>query len=332
MSNPNFKILLKEYEQKRLEKQLDLENKLNKFYIKNPDVSNINDKINRTSIEISKTILLNKNSDKLEKLNLELDKLKKQKQGLLNKLNITEDFFVPDYSCKLCNDTGYLISDNRIMCTCLKQKLLDFQYNKSNISSLENQNFDYFNINIFSDEKDEKKYNSNISPRENIEKIKDISLNFINNFDNSEEKNLLFTGNTGLGKTFLTNCIANELLKNGKPVLYQTAPVMLDSIIDYRFGKNNEFNYNDLLNVDLLIIDDLGTENLNNIKLSELFNILNTRLLNQNHHITKTIISTNLSLNNLFKTYDERIFSRLVGYYNICRFFGEDLRYKKIGH
>ena len=129
------------------------------------------------------------------------------------------------------------------------------------------------------------------------------------------------------GKTFMSNCIANELLKNGKTVLYQTAPVMLDSIIDYRFGKNNEFNYNDLLNVDLLIIDDLGTENLNNIKLSELFNILNTRLLNQNHHITKTIISTNLSLNNLFKTYDERIFSRLVGYYNICRFFGEDLRY-----
>ena len=83
---------------------------------------------------------------------------------------------------------------------------------------------------------------------------------------------------------------------------------------------NNEFNYNDLLTVDLLIIDDLGTESSNNMKFSELFNILNTRLLNQNNHITKTIISTNLSLNHLFKTYDERIFSRLVGYYNICRF------------
>ena len=104
---------------------------------------------------------------------------------------------------------------------------------------------------------------------------------------------------------------------------------MLDSIMDYRFGKNDSFNYNDLLNVDLLIIDDLGTESLNNMKFSELFNILNTRLLNQNNHITKTIISTNLSLNNLFKTYDERIFSRLVGYYNICRFFGNDLRYNK---
>jgi len=329
LSNSNLKILLSEYDKKRLQAQLNLENNLNKFYLKNPDVSNINDKINRISIEISKTILLNKNSDKLNKLNLELENLKKEKQNLLNKLKINEEFFKPDYSCKLCNDTGYLIDNNSIMCTCLKQKLLDLQYNKSNISSLETENFDNFNINLFSNEIDEKKYNSNISPKENLEKIKDIAQNFIENFDNPQEKNLLFTGNTGLGKTFLTNCIANELLKQGKTVLYQTAPVMLDSILDYRFGKNNEFNYNDLLNVDLLIIDDLGTESSNNMKFSELFNILNTRLLNQNNHVTKTIISTNLSLNHLFKTYDERIFSRLVGYYNICRFFGEDLRYKK---
>lgn len=329
MNNFNLKILLKEYEQKRLKNHLDLENKLHDFYLKNPDISNINDKINRTSIEISKTILMNKNSDKLKNLNLELDNLKKEKKELLNKLNINEEFFYPNYSCNLCNDTGYLNEDNTVMCSCLKQKLLNVQYNKSNISSLEHENFDNFNINLFSEIIDEKKYNLAISPRENIDKIKEISLNFINNFNNPQEKNLLFTGNTGLGKTFLTNCIANELLKQGKTVLYQTAPVMLDSILDYRFGKNDNFNYNDLLNVDLLIIDDLGAESLNNMKLSELFNILNTRLLNQNNHITKTIISTNLSLNNLFKTYDERIFSRLVGYYNICRFFGEDLRYKK---
>ena len=329
MSNLNLKILLKEYEQKRLQAELTLEKKLHDFYIKNPDVLNVNDKINRASIEISKTILLNKNSEKIDKLNIELQNLKKEKKDLLDKLNITESFFLPNFSCKLCNDTGYLVSNNTVMCTCLKQKLLDLQYNKSNMSGLEHENFDNFNINLFSEEKDEKKYNSTISPKENLEKIKEISLNFIEKFDDPQEKNLLFTGNTGLGKTYLTNCIANELLKQGKTVLYQTAPVMLDTILDYRFGKNNNFNYNDLLNVDLLIIDDLGTESSNNMKFSELFNILNTRLLNQNNHVTKTIISTNLSLNHLFKNYDERILSRLVGYYNICRFFGEDLRYKK---
>lgn len=329
MSNPTLKIVLKEYEQKRLTKELALDKKLKEFYLKNPDVNSINDKINRTSIAISKNILLNSGSDELEKLKADLEKYKKEKAALLNKLNISEDFFKPDYACKLCNDTGYLIDNNQAMCTCLKQELLNIEYNKSNISSLENENFNHFNLALFSDEINANKYNSPISPKENIEKIKEIAENFIKNFDNADEKNLLFTGNTGLGKTFLTNCIANELLKQGKTVLYQTAPVMLDSIMDYRFGKDPHFNYNDLLNVDLLIIDDLGTESLNNMKFSELFNILNTRLLNQNHHITKTIISTNLSLNNLFKTYDERIFSRLVGYYNICKFFGEDLRFKK---
>ena len=104
---------------------------------------------------------------------------------------------------------------------------------------------------------------------------------------------------------------------------------MLDSIIDYRFGKTKDSNIIDsILNVDLLIIDDLGTESMNNMKFAELFNIINTRLLNQKK-ITKTIISTNLNLNNLYKNYDERIVSRIVGYYDICYFFGEDIRFKK---
>ena len=327
LSNPTLKALLKEYEQKRIKKEMELETKLNQFYQNTPSLSNLNDQINRLSIELSKSILLNK-SDKKQIIS-QLETLKREKISLLKKLNITDSFFTPDYSCKLCNDTGYLVDNNNIMCSCLKQKLLDAEYNKSNISSLEYENFHHFDLDLFSDIADQNKYDSTISPKENMEKIKELALNFIQNFNEPQEKNLLFTGNTGLGKTFLTNCIANELLKIGKTVLYQTAPVMLDSIIDYRFGKKDSFPYDSLLNVDLLIIDDLGTESLNNMKFSELFNILNTRLLNQNHHITKTIISTNLSLNNLFKTYDERIFSRLVGYYNICRFFGEDLRYKK---
>lgn len=105
---------------------------------------------------------------------------------------------------------------------------------------------------------------------------------------------------------------------------------MLDTIIDYRFNKNNsDAIYDNILNVDLLIIDDLGTESLNSMKFTEIFNVINTRLLNQNNHITKTIISTNLNLQELRSKYDERIFSRFVGYYNICRFFGDDIRYKK---
>lgn len=329
MNNPDLKKLLKIYEQRKLSEEKECDERITKFYNDNPNLSDIVDKINKKSIELSKCILFKKDSQ-ISILEKEINNLKMQKQELLKKLNIKPDFFTPSYECKKCNDTGFLVDSNGIMCTCLKQKLMDIQYNKSNISNLENENFDKFNELLFSDITDEKKYNSNISPRENINNIKNIALNFIDNFDSSSEKNLLFTGNTGLGKTFISNCIANEILKIGKTVLYQTASNMLDSIIDYKFGKTNgELIYENILNADLLIIDDLGTENLNSVKFAELFNVINTRLLNQNNHITKTIISTNLTLNNLFNNYDERIFSRLAGYYNICKFFGDDIRLKR---
>lgn len=130
----------------------------------------------------------------------------------------------------------------------------------------------------------------------------------------------------------MSNCIASELLKKGKTVIYQTAPVLLETVIDYKMNKqkNPQDNfYKSVLEADLLIIDDLGTESLNSMKLSELFTIINTRILNLNNKITKTIISTNLNINDIFKNYEERIGSRIVGYYDIYYFFGEDLRFKK---
>ena len=328
MNTVALKELLKQYEQNKIRAEIALENKLQDFYNSNKKLLKINEDINSTAINISKAILLNKNSEEINNLKNTLEKLKKEKNEYLSKLNLPVTFFKPDYSCKVCNDIGYL--DNNSMCNCLKQKLINLEYNKSNIFNIKKENFDFFNSNLYSDKIDQEN-NSNISPRENIKNIKKIIDNFILNFEDPNEKNLLFTGNTGLGKTFLSSCIANELLKKGKTVLYQTAPAMLDSIIDYKFNKTKDsFIYDNILNADLLIIDDLGTESLNNFKFSELFNIINTRILNQNNHVTKTIISTNLNLNNLFKNYDERIVSRFVGYYNICRFFGEDIRFKKM--
>ena len=294
LNNQDLKQLLKEYEQKRELAQRNYENKIDNLYATNPKLSKIVDEINKTSINLSKSILLN-NTEQITFLQKKIDELKNNKNKLLKDLNISDSFFSPEYECKKCNDTGYLINDSNIMCSCLKQKLINLQYNKSNIYNLEKDSFENFNDNLLSDKPDENKYNSNISPRDNINNIKNLAIRFIENFDDPNEKNLLFTGNTGLGKTFLSNCIANEILKKGKTVLYQTAPIMLDAIIDYRFGKTDGFVYNNILNADLLIIDDLGTEN----------------------------------LNNLFQNYDERIFSRLAGYYNICRFYGDDIRINK---
>lgn len=237
----------------------------------------------------------------------------------------------PIYECSICNDTGFVGSSDgkSVLCNCIKQKMFDMDFNKSNIGNLKKENFDNFKLDLYSDEINEQKYKAKVSPKQNIQKIKEIALKFIKDFDDPEEKNLLFTGNTGLGKTFLSNCIAKEMLDRGKTVLYQTAPIMLDNIIDYRFGNSDSnYNsiYNNIINADLLIIDDLGAESLNSFKLSELFNIINERLLFQEKHVTKTIISTNLNMNNLLDTYSERIFSRLAAYYNVCRFFGDDIR------
>ena len=130
----------------------------------------------------------------------------------------------------------------------------------------------------------------------------------------------------------MSSCIARELLNSGKTVLYQTAPVLLESVIDYKMNRQKNLNeniYNSILNVDLLIIDDLGTESLNSMKLSELFSIINTRILNLNNKITKTIISTNLDIKDIFNYYEERIGSRIAGYYDIYYFFGDDLRFNR---
>lgn len=328
--------LLAEYEQKRIRAELDLEKRKEELYKEIPRLEEIENEVNRISINKTKNILINKLTDSLNtELENELINLKNEKKEILKKANIDEKFLKPKYECEKCNDTGYIMYDGKKtqMCNCLKQELINISYNKSNLSNLQKENFENFNINKFSNEVNIEKYKMNISPRENIKTIKKASLNFIENFENPETKNLFFTGNTGLGKTYMTNCIANELLKKGKTVLYQTAPVLLETIIDNKFNKYKTSNtsdlYNQVLEADLLIIDDLGTEVPNSMKISELFTILNTRAINLNNKLTRTIISTNLNIEQIFKIYEERIGSRIAGFYDIYYFFGEDLRLKK---
>lgn len=332
MNSSALKPLLTEYEQKKAYAEQQANLRKIELFEKVPVLQEIENKLSSLAISTTKLLIQNNDITLLEDLQKQIATLKQQKEDILKKLHLEPDYLLPHYECSICKDTGYVTNANYTssMCSCLKQKIFDIEYNKSNICNLNSQNFANFTDTLYSDEINKEKYHIDISPRENIKKIKELCLNFIQNFDSPNEKNLLFTGNTGLGKTFLSSCIANELLKQQKNVLYQTAPVMLDTIIDYRFGKSNSNKdiYDNLLNVDLLIIDDLGTECMNNMKFTELFNIINTRLLNQNR-VMKTIISTNLSLKNLYDTYDERIVSRIVGNYNICYFFGDDIRFKK---
>lgn len=334
--NHEISNILIEYEEKRKKAYFDLKNRESILYKKIPRLEEIKNELNKLAIYKTKSILLQKLNEKIENdVKIKINELKEERKKILNKENIQEDFFIPYFECKKCKDTGYIKYENKKteMCNCLKQKIINSMHNKSNLNNIQKENFENFNSNIFSNEINIKKYKVNISPKKNIENIKAASIKFIDNFDDINCKNLLFSGNTGLGKTYMTNCIANELLKKEKTVLYQTAPVLLESIIDNKFNKYKTNNVNDfnnqVLTCDLLIIDDLGTECLNNMKLSELFTIINTRILNLNNKVTKTIISTNLSIDKIFSLYEERIGSRIAGFYNIYYFFGEDLRLKK---
>lgn len=327
MADTVLKDLLKDYEIKRLRAEQIADKNMEYLFNKYPEFEKINSEIAKCGLNLAKEKLQSSDNSKTNLLKQKLALLKENKHSILKSINLTEADLLPKYECPICKDTGYIHSNgNFTMCSCLKQRLINISYNKCNINKLDFENFSTFNINMYSDEVNEPKYHSSVSPRQNILIIRKIIDNFLSDFENPKGKNLLFTGSPGLGKTFLSNCIAKELIDNGKIVLYQTAPIMLDNIIDCKFGKNNVSKdfLNNVLNSDLLIIDDLGTESINNIKFTELFNIINTRILNNK----KTIISTNLSIQNLFSIYDERIVSRIVGYYNICKFFGDDIRFK----
>ena len=185
MSNAVLSSILKDYERKRLSAQKDLEYRKNKLYSENPRLQEIDDELSKTGISTAKALILSNSTNLLKDLNAKIDNLKKEKAELIKNLNLPLDYLSPNYSCKICNDTGYIQENYRsTMCTCLKQEIYNIEYNKSNIANLESQNFENFSFNKYSDKADKEKYNSEISPRENIKLIKEICMKFINKFDN----------------------------------------------------------------------------------------------------------------------------------------------------
>lgn len=199
MANELLSTLLKEYEQKKLKAEIDLEKRKEELYNKIPRLKEIEDKLNSSAISKAKDILLN-GSKSTEDLKNTINLLKQEKEQILKEHGITDSYLEPFYECKFCKDTGYITDENykTRMCNCLKQKLLDYSFNKSNMYNLKNENFSTFNENIFSDEVDVAKYRFNISPRTNIKNIKQKCIEFVQNFDDPNSKNLLFTGGIGL--------------------------------------------------------------------------------------------------------------------------------------
>ena len=201
MANEALNSLLKEYEQKKLNAELDLEERKKNLYKLIPRLEQIDAELSTLGISTAKSILNNtSDSNSVNNLKLKIANLKKEKEAILLQNGYSLDYLKPFYECKICNDTGFVLDNNykTTMCNCLKQKLLNISFNKSNISNVDKENFSNFNELLFSDEVDLAKYRFNISPRRNILDIKNKSIEFVKNFDNPDYKNLLFVGSTGL--------------------------------------------------------------------------------------------------------------------------------------
>ncbi|MBC2580944.1 ATP-binding protein [Clostridium sp. DJ247] len=312
--------IMKIYENIRDSEQKILKEKRESIKEKLPEVLEIEREIGRLCVRLSIDILNNiDNRDEYLKLLKErITDLRIKKSELLVSNNYPLDYLETQYRCNKCNDTGYIGNKK---CICYKQKLVELYYENSDLKNiLKKNNFENFNLELYPSRRSA---NEPISPRKNIEEIMSKAWYFIDNFSSIDE-NLLFFGNPGTGKTFLSNCIAKELLDSGYLVVYRTSEGLIQDLKSIRF-KNDDQLEDLLINCDLLIIDDLGSEQITDFSKTELFNLLNRRLLKGK----KMLVSTNYDLEELLKIYSERISSRLLGEFILCKFFGEDIRIKQ---
>ncbi|WP_062551793.1 ATP-binding protein [Peptoniphilus phoceensis] len=308
------------YENLRRKNSETHEKRLEEVYKKIPEIRQIDALIRDIALRESINQIKNPNSDKSLEASEKIYNLKINKMDYLEKSGYPRDYLEEIYTCKDCHDTGINQDDEK--CHCLKKLIVSELYDMSSISyMLDRENFDKFDLNIFS-EKVYEKYQ--MSPRENMTNILAISKKYIRDFHEKNDLNLLLWGPTGQGKTFLLNCIAAELIKSDVIVIYQTAYEILKTIEDRKFKNIDDDKYNLYFEADLLIVDDLGIEFVNSFTTSEIFNIINTRLLRGK----KTLISTNLSPKELSETYTDRVFSRVFQKFVPIKFFGPDLRWQ----
>lgn len=324
-----YKNIMYHYDQTRMKNKRILDKRTEELYQEIPELKTIHDKFAEASLAQARLEILD--PDEAKRQLPEYKKLRKFLSDRKNELLLTHHYDInylsPIYTCRNCKDTGYI---NSTPCHCLKMAKLKALYENSRLGDiLAVENFDTFSEEYYDDTTIHK--NLSITPRENIKKIREICLNFVQNFDNLYE-NILFYGPTGVGKTFLTHCIAKELLDSGHAVVYLTSLQLFDILEKNRFGKDgndDHISYNEqieyILDSDLLIIDDLGTELSTTFTLSQLYYFIEER------HIRKrsTIISTNLSFSDIQKRYSERILSRFAGYYDFKQVVGRDIRVYK---
>ena len=321
LTNSQYDEIMREYDNRQLSNRHRLEKQIETAYEKDARLKEIDDSISSYSVAAAKR-LLNGDQNAVRELKETIAEKRKQREEILTALGYGEDFFDPIYTCPDCKDTGYI---NGKKCHCLKQAIIDTVYTQSNIKNiLERENFDHLSFDYYSPEPDS--FAKGISELDNMRSAVAECHRFVESF-HTDFRNLLFIGNTGTGKTFLSNCVAKELLDRGNSVIYFSATQLFDNLSKSHFDRDEEAieaNKN-IFDCDLLIIDDLGTEVINSFTVSQLFLCINERLLRQK----STVISTNLSLAKLADAYSERIVSRLSSGYDIIKVSARDIRIQR---
>ncbi len=311
LTNTQYDRIFRQYEEKQRQSRLEMQRRRDYVYEHLPKYRELEDETASLSVAQGKKLLFGDEAA-LEKLRKSLADLKKQKKQLLTEAGLSADYLEPIYSCPDCRDTGYI---DREKCHCLRQAEISLLYEQSGLQEiLANNNFSLLSYEYHSGE-----------DLLHFEKAVENCKNFIKNFD-SDYHNLFFYGTVGTGKSFLSGCVAKELMDRGHSVIYFGATGLFDLLsstsFDTKSRDERQNTYSDLYQCDLLIIDDLGTELTNQFTASQLFSLLNER------HIGRkaTVISTNLSLRELQDRYSDRIFSRITSNFEVCKLTGADIR------
>lgn len=314
LNQSDYDAIMRQYKERQFQAIHSREDRLSHVLNTLPQYKELDDCIASCSLALTKRLLSGDKSAK-DEISSTIDRLTRQKADVLKEAGFPEDYLSVQYQCAKCQDTGYVQKEQ---CSCLKKAIADKLSEQSGLNAiLKNNNFSLLSTEYYEGEDLAHFKNAVASCHK-----------FVDNFA-IDYKNLLFYGNVGTGKSFLSCCIAKELIDKGYSVNYFSSPELFRTMSDILFGKG-EYNLlkslrESIFTSDLLIVDDLGTELTNTAVASELFSLLNERFLRSK----STIISTNLGLEQLQERYADRIFSRLMERFSFQKITGPDIRREK---
>lgn len=313
-----------EYFEKKERNEEKYERDKEVLYAEHPHLKEIDTEISLTALRCARKVIdKTKTAEEISAEMLEtLSRLKSEREKYIAENKIDPSYINPSADCKICGDNGYV---NGKMCKCMKARFIEKLYELSQMND-ENKKctFNKFKIDFYPDVDN---YSLGITPLENIKEVLMACKKFCENFSKNK-RGIYISGNAGVGKTYLSCCIANYLISRGNTVLYQSAYRLFSFLEDYKFMRvdRSEFAsfYDYIYNCDMLIIDDLGTEFSTTFAKAAFFDIINTRADNKK----STVISSNLSLADLENFYSPRVKSRVNSSFLFLSILGEDIREK----